>query len=92
MMISKAIEVYRIRIDPEGSPPNSLNELLQPPFGGPSLLEGGADSLIDPWGQQYQMRLDIRPDGTDYVLVYTITPDGTMISQYGIGERAMPKW
>jgi general secretion pathway protein G len=92
--LAQAIESYTINpANPEGSFPNQLGDLLQPPFGGTSLLRNGPDDLMDPWGHQYQMQLQTRADGTQYVMVMTQAPDGTPISQFGIGQQHyMPKF
>jgi general secretion pathway protein G len=91
--LSQAIESYTLNpANPDGSFPNQLGDLLQPPFGGTSLLRNGQDDLVDPWGKQYTMEPAQRADGTTYILVHTTAPDGTVISQFGIGPNAMPKF
>jgi hypothetical protein len=73
--------------------PTSLNDLLHSPaHEGRSLLRNGIGDLLDPWGQPYQMRRAQRADGREYAIVFTTAPDGTPISQFGIGEAATPKW
>ena len=91
--ISFATEAYANNpANPENELPNTLDDLVQPPFGGTSFLRNGAAELLDPWGKRYQMRRDTRADGTEYALVTTTAPDGTPISQFGIGaERAFPQ-
>jgi len=78
----------------EDKAPQSLQNLLQPfEQGQASFLRNGQTDLTDPWGQQYRMEIQQRPnDGTHYLLIYTIAPDGTKISQFGIGaQNAMPQ-
>lgn len=70
--------------------PTTLNDLFEPPFGGRPFLRNGRDDLIDPWGKPYEMERVKRSDGTEYALVKTTAPDGTPISQHGIGENAKP--
>jgi hypothetical protein len=91
MSIAVAIEAY---IDNEANkthePPTALRDLVEPPFGGPSFLRNGEADLIDPWGKPYEMERVRRSDGTEYILVKTTAPDGTPISQHGIGPNARP--
>lgn len=62
------------------------------PFGGSSFLRHGAEGLIDPWEKRYEMERQQKPDGTAFILVKTTAPDGTLITQFGIGaEHAFPK-
>ncbi len=72
--------------------PTDLGELVKPPFGGPSFLRHGTADLTDPWGQPYQMavRKGPGPDGREYGFVTTFMPDGTPISQFGIGRASVP--
>ena len=71
--------------------PQSISDLYQVPFGGPSFLRNGAQDTLDPWGKPYQFQTQARSDGTTYILVHTTAPDGTQISQFGIGPNAIPK-
>jgi hypothetical protein len=70
--------------------PRTLSDLHQPPWGGPSFLKLGPDDLQDPWGKPYQMELRKTADGRDYVLIWTTTPDGMRVSNFGIGPIATP--
>lgn len=78
--------------NPEGVGPSSINDLIQPPFGGPSYLRNGQGDTLDPWGKQYQIQPQTRSDGTSYYLVTTTAADGTPISQFGIGPHSQPKF
>jgi hypothetical protein len=90
--IATACDAYSANpANPEGTKPNEIGDLLQPPFGGPSYLRNREADTKDPWGKPYQIRPQKRADGSEYVLVTTTTPDGTPISQFGIGEKATPK-
>jgi general secretion pathway protein G len=71
--------------------PSGPQDLYQPPFGGPSFLRNGAQDTLDPWGRPYQFQPHTRHDGTTYILVSTTAPDGTQVSQHGIGPNAIPK-
>lgn len=71
--------------------PQGPQDLYQPSFGGPSFLRNGAQDTLDPWGKPYQFQPQNRPDGTSYILVTTTAPDGTQVSQHGIGPNAVPK-
>lgn len=94
--IEKAIKSYQI--DPanpgvmdEEKLPNSPQDLIQPFGSASSKLEGGNNDLLDPWGKQYQFERRTRADNTVYIVVYTMAPDNTKISQYGIGPNAEPR-
>ena len=97
--IAMAVEAYT----PSSASPGSIEEmrrwgqltlkdLARPPHGGPSLLRNGDADLIDPWGKPFQLQLHHDEDGRIVsVLVSTTAPDGTPISQHGIGPDAAPK-
>ncbi|HYH64818.1 MAG TPA: prepilin-type N-terminal cleavage/methylation domain-containing protein [Urbifossiella sp.] len=88
--LSTAIESYKVNAaNPTFEEPTDLGQLLQPPFGGTAFLKNGDQDLIDPWGQQYQMKQYGQGDGTTIIQVYTFSKnDGTPISQFGIGPLA----
>ncbi len=90
--LSRAIEMY-INSPCSSAPgfPTSLNDLLTPPCHQQSLLRNGVEDLIDPWGKPYELEIMTGPDDTERWLVKTTAPDGTPISQFGIGEAAKPK-
>ena len=91
--VATAIESYTSNAaNPTSTPPQQPGELIQPSFGGPSLLRNGEADLLDPWNKQYVFEQAQRTDGTEYVIVYTTAPDGTKISQFGIGPAATPTW
>jgi len=85
--LAHAIEAYQANPASGGKYPESLQQLLTPPFGG-TLLKNGEDDLKDPWGRPYELRYVSGPDGTKLPLVYTTTPDGTTVSQYGSGPKS----
>jgi general secretion pathway protein G len=94
--LNKAIKSYQINpanpgLTDEEKLPNSPQDLLQPFGSASSLLEGGNNDLLDPWGKQYQFERRTRADGTVYIVVYTMAPDNTKISQYGQGPNAEPR-
>ncbi len=91
--LDTAIQAYIMNpANPGNSMPSQLTDLIQPQFGGQSLLKNGGQDLQDPWGHQYQTSMGQHNDGTQYVLVSTTAPDGTQISQFGIGPLAQPQW
>lgn len=92
--LSQAIDNYiNNPANANNDPPSGLNDLLQPPFGGPSFLRNGEEDLKTPWnGRPFDMEQRQRGDGTTYYLVHTTAPDGTQISNFGIGPQAMPKF
>ena len=70
----------------------SLHDLVQPRRGGPSYLQNGDADTIDPWGKPIQFQIQVDPDDRLIsVFVSTTAPDGTPISQHGIGPNAAPK-
>ncbi|HSQ54889.1 MAG TPA: prepilin-type N-terminal cleavage/methylation domain-containing protein [Gemmata sp.] len=91
--IADAIENF---VNNPGNPtsiyPQQPTDLIQPFFGGPSLLRNGNADLIDPWNKQYSFQPSQRSDGTQYIIVSTTAQDGTQISQFGIGPNAQPKF
>jgi general secretion pathway protein G len=70
--------------------PTSAQELIQPSFGGQSYLKNGLQDLITPWGQQFTLEPAPKSDGSYYMLVLTKAPDGTPVSNFGIGPKAQP--
>jgi general secretion pathway protein G len=62
-----------------GQWPQSLNDLVNNPSG--SMLEGGMQALIDPWGQPYQYTIRQNPvSGQEEPFISTVTPKGMPIS------------
>jgi general secretion pathway protein G len=91
--LAKMCEAYKINpANPTGDYPSSPQELLQPPFGGASYLTNGMEDLNTPWGQQFSLEPQQKPDGTLYMLVHTTAPDGTPVSNFGIGPKAKPSF
>jgi general secretion pathway protein G len=94
--IAQAIETYQNNpqnpgLTDEERMPQDPSQLVNVPFGGPSFLRNGEADLLDPWGKPYQFEPRTRQDGTTYIIVLTVAPDGTQISQHGIGPNAIPK-
>lgn len=94
--IAQAIEAYMNSpqnggVTDDQKMPSSPQDLVQPTFGGPSFLRNGISDTLNPWGQPYQFDRQPRSDGTMYILVHTTAPDGTQISQFGIGPNAVPR-
>lgn len=90
--IAKAIDSYSMNsANPGGSDeermPPSPQSLAQPGWA-TSFLPDGSNSLVDPWGKQYQFQPSQKEDGTTYIIVYTHAPDGTPISQHGAGVKS----
>jgi general secretion pathway protein G len=89
--ISKMCEAYKINpANPTGEYPQSAQDLISPGFGGSSYLQNGPEDLNTPWGQQFQIEPRQKSDGSIYMLVHTTAPDGTPVSNYGIGPKAIP--
>jgi general secretion pathway protein G len=76
--------------NPKGDLPRTLEELHRPPWGGASFLPEGERDLRDPWGNLYGTQPRQRSDGYTFLLVVTSAPDGTLISQFGAGPKAVP--
>lgn len=90
--IEQACQLYKDNAaNPTNDYPQSLQDLLAPSFGGTGYLKNGQADMLDPWGQQYQIQFIASPSdptGTSLMpLVHTTAPDGTPISQYGIGQQ-----
>jgi general secretion pathway protein G len=95
--LAQAIEAYTTNpmntgLSDQDKLPQNPQNLVQPTFGGQSFLRNGAADTYDPWGKQYSFQQQNRSDGTVYILVTTTAPDGTQISQFGIGQNAQPKF
>jgi len=91
--LAAATELYQDHsANPDHRLPSRVGDLIHPPWGGPSLYRDATEEPLDPWGNPFRMDHSRTPDGTDYILVWTAKPDGTRITQFGIGPRAEPKW
>jgi hypothetical protein len=88
--LASACEAWATHPANEGRLPQGLIELVTPGFGS-SFLKNGVEPLVDPWGQRYRMRVVKDATGNEFTLITTTAPDGTPISQFGIGEAATPK-
>jgi hypothetical protein len=89
--LAHAAEVYRDHPANSGHQiPTSVDDLIHPPWGGPSMYPKEAGEPRDPWGGSYRMEQPGMPDGTPGILVWTVKPDGMKISQFGIGRLAEP--
>jgi general secretion pathway protein G len=69
--LAKAAQSYIVT---SGSPPNSLQDLLNPPDGRQRYIES-PDMLIDPWNNPYQMSITEDSTGNPEVEVYTQRPN-----------------
>jgi hypothetical protein len=49
-----ACEAYQGHSSAENKYPSTLNDLVSPPWGGPSLLRNGKDELVDSWGSPFR--------------------------------------
>lgn len=93
--ISKAIDSYTMSSSNPGNTdeekmPTAPEQLVNPGWS-TSFLPDGHQSLLDPWGKQYEFRPSTREDGHSYIIVCTHAPDGTMISQHGSGAKSRVK-
>jgi hypothetical protein len=83
--LADAWQAYSNHPDSNGQPPKSLDDLLNPPFGGGSFLRTGEYDLLDPWLKRFRSESRVMDDGSLGVIIFTIADDGTPISQFGIG-------
>ncbi len=95
--IDKAIKAYMTSTSNPGLTddeklPNAPEDLIRPFGSASSFLEGGQNDLTDPWGKRYDFERRNREDGTPYIVVKTKAPDGTPISQYGVGPNSEPRF
>lgn len=87
--LSQAVEAYRTSArNKQMVLPESLLDLRKPPFGGTPFVP--EDALFDPWSRPniFEIRLDQRK--RLYVYVFTMAPDGTPISNFGIDKESYP--
>jgi hypothetical protein len=87
--LALACEAYFMNPKSSGKWPRTLDDLVAPSFGG-SFLKNGQQDLMDPWGKPYTYALLTFPDGGQVPFISTTSPDGVVISQYGIGSQALP--
>ena len=95
--LDKAIKAYVMSSQNPGvleeeKLPSGPGDLVSPFGGAASFLDNGPADIVDPWGKPYQFERRVKPDQTVFILVRTTAPDGTPISQYGIGLNAEPKF
>lgn len=88
--IAQACEAYNANAANSNGYPTSPQELIQPPFGGQSYLKNGLQDMMTPWNQQFTLEQKQKSDGSVYMMVYTTAPDGTPVSNFGIGPKANP--
>ena len=55
------------------------------------FLKNGIADLVDPWGKTYRLSFRRGGDDSESPLITTTAPDGTRMSQFGIGDAAEPK-
>ncbi|HJZ58221.1 MAG TPA: type II secretion system protein GspG [Gemmataceae bacterium] len=83
-----AIEAFHVNPNSGGAYPDGLQQLVSPPWGGTSFLKDPQADLTDPWGNHYQIQMITGNDGAETPVVFTRAPDGTPISNYGIGPAS----
>ena len=87
--LAGACEAYYLNPSSGGQYPQSLQDLINPGFGG-SLLKNGQQDLMDPWNKMYTYELRTLSDGAQVPFVHTRSSDNIEISQYGVGPLAAP--
>ncbi|QEL18127.1 type II secretion system protein GspG [Limnoglobus roseus] len=71
-----------------GSLPTSLRELVAPTDGRSPLLDGGLNTLLDPWGNPYQYDPNhLDENGQADPIVFTVTPKGRQL----MSQKRMPR-
>jgi general secretion pathway protein G len=88
--ISNAIKSYKLNpANQNGDDPSQIGDLLTPPWGGTGFLANGQNDLKSPWnGVEYQMQKTTLGDGSEGIVVFCVAPDGTKISEFGIGPAS----
>lgn len=83
--LASACDTYYLDARSGGNYPDQLGQLIEFPG-----LKNGQQDLVSPWNTPYQMRVVQSPDGSQQpaILVYVIAPDGTAVSQHGIGPMS----
>ena len=92
--IAKAMESYYINPGSNNTYPTSMQELRQPPWGGTSFLTDPQNDPLTPWNnQEFAIEMTVASDGSAQgkPYVHTQAPDGTPVSNFGIGDKAMPR-
>jgi hypothetical protein len=90
--IAQACEAYKLNPQNNGEYPQNLMDLVASGAGG-SQLKNGQNDLYTPWGNNQQFNYEIRQSSNDqsgstgYPFVYCTAPDGTPISNFGIGQQ-----
>jgi general secretion pathway protein G len=92
--LAEACEAYYLNPMSGGNYPSQISDLIQPfgGQGGQSYLKNGQQDLVSPWGpnQQFVLQTYQNSDGSSRPLVMITAPDGTQISQFGIGPMSQP--
>lgn len=72
MALKQACQAYALNPANAGNEyPKRLGDLVEPPFGGASLLRNGIPDLIDPWGRVYRYEVVKAADGTETPRVWS---------------------
>ena len=93
--LAEACEAYYLNPMSNGSYPANLPDLHQPfgGQGGQSYLKNGMNDLISPWPgtpSQFSVETYQNSDQSLRCIVKIQAPDGTQISQFGMGAAAAP--
>lgn len=84
-----AAEAYYSHPQSRNKYPDSLNDLLNPPFGKASFLRNGPADLLDPWGKTFQY--DIRKDANGNQRAYVWTERTVNGKTKVIGTKPPPR-
>ncbi len=86
--VGHAIEAFtHAPANPLNEGPESLQDLVNPPFGGTGFLKNGSADLVDLWGNRVQLAFVV-VGNEKKPLIFTYAPDGMPVSQYGIGSES----
>lgn len=88
--LAQACESYNLNSANDNGYPQTLQDLVTPPFGGPSFLKNNEKDFMTPWNQPFNYTLHTRNDQTQVPYITTQAPDQTPISNFGIGAKAQP--
>jgi general secretion pathway protein G len=91
-ILSQACEQYFLDPNSNSTYPTSVQQLVTPPWGQTStpFLKDITNDILDPWQKPYQIQMTSLDNQTQTVLIMTSSPQGTPISQYGVGPKATP--
>jgi general secretion pathway protein G len=89
--IAKAVDAFHTDPNNTGTQLQTLSDLAVSGAGyGTAYLKNGMEDLKNPWGGQFDVKFlpGRNGDGSDRYLIWTQSPDGTYITQFGVGNNS----